>query len=240
MISFTDIHCHILPGLDDGAQTMEETMAVLKEAKRQGVRRMIVTPHYHPGRFQVTAEQIRETLAEVQREAVRRQIEIRLYPGQECFYYSELAERLNAGEVLTLAGSRYVLVEFDPRCPYSQLTMGLQELQQNGYAPILAHFERYECLWNAERLDKLKKRGILLQMNIDQLLEKNHLFRKNIWRSICADGFVDYLGSDCHGTQFRPLQLEKSLEWIEENISPPLKRRILTSNIRAILAEKKK
>ena len=88
MISFTDIHCHILPGLDDGAQTMEETMAVLKEAKRQGVTRMIVTPHYHPVRYQVTAQQVQETLEEVQREAARRQIEIKLYPGQECFYYS--------------------------------------------------------------------------------------------------------------------------------------------------------
>ena len=235
MISFTDIHCHILPGLDDGAQTMEETMAVLKEAKRQGVTRMIVTPHYHPVRYQVTAQQVQETLEEVQREAARRQIEIKLYPGQECFYYSELTEQLNAGRVLTLAGSRFVLVEFDPRCPYSQLTMGLQELQQNGYLPILAHFERYECLWDTERLDKLKKRGILLQMNMDPLLRDDHMFRKNIWRSILLDGYVDYLGSDCHGIHFRPLQLEKSMRWIEENVTSRLQRRILRANIRAIL-----
>lgn len=235
MISFTDIHCHILPGLDDGARTMEETMAVLEEAKRQGISRMIVTPHYHPGRYQVTAEQIHETLAEVQKEAARRQLGIRLYPGQECYYYSELTEQLNAGKVLTMAGSRFVLVEFEPGCPYSQLTMGLQELQQNGYTPILAHFERYRCLRDTGRLEELKKRGIFLQMNMDQLLENDHLFRKNIWRQIITDGFVDYLGSDCHGTHFRPLQLEKSIEWIEKNISPPMQRRILKSNVRNIL-----
>ena len=72
-------------------------------------------------------------------------------------------------------------------------------------------------------------------MNMDQLLENDHLFRKNIWRQIITDGFVDYLGSDCHGTHFRPLQLEKSIEWIEKNISPPMQRRILKSNVRNIL-----
>lgn len=235
MIPFTDIHSHILPGVDDGAETMEETMAVLKEAKRQGISRMIVTPHYHPGRYQVTAEQIHETLAEVQKEAARRQIDIKLYPGQECYYYSELVEQLDAGNALTLAGSRYVLVEFSVNCAYSKLTSGLLELQQNGYIPIVAHFERYECLWNDERLADLKQRGILLQMNMDRLLKNDHLFSKNIWKSRLLDGIVDYLGSDCHGTHFRPLKLEKSMAWIEKNVSSTMQRRILQSNIRNIL-----
>ena len=75
--------------------------------------------------------------------------------------------------MLTLARSLYVLVEFDPECPYLQLLQGLTELQQGGYYPVLAHFERYKCLRDIQRLYELKNRGIWLQMNFDTLLTRD-------------------------------------------------------------------
>jgi protein-tyrosine phosphatase len=206
-----DIHAHILPGVDDGAKTLEEALGTLMEAQRQGIESIIVTPHYHPGRYIVTPAQIREKLALLRSECKKRNIRVELYPGQECCYYSGLPEELLKGNVLTMAGSRYVLVEFEPDCLYSYLAGGLRELQSCGYQPILAHFERYQCLHEQKRLYDLKEQGVFLQMNFDTLLLGGTIFFRNPWRRVIEDGLVDYLGSDCHGTHFRPLQVQKAL-----------------------------
>lgn len=229
------MHCHILPGLDDGCQSMDETIQTLREAERQQIRQIIVTPHYYPGRYMVPASQIKKTLDEVRRKCERYGIDITLYPGQECFYYSGLTELLDSGSVLTLAGSRYVLVEFLPDCPYSYLISGLKNLRQNGYIPILAHFERYRCLQKDGRLESLKEQGFLLQMNFDTLLQKDGWFRRNPWRAVAKSGMVDFLGSDCHGTDFRPLRASEVYEWLGINLDNRLRQRILSDNIQKIL-----
>lgn len=113
-----DIHSHILPGVDDGAKTMEETMETLQEALRQNVRKIIVTPHFHPGRYMADGHKVREVLGRVREECQHRRINVELYPGQECYYYSGLAEQLKKGNALTMAGSSCVLVEFEPDTPF--------------------------------------------------------------------------------------------------------------------------
>lgn len=239
MPGITDMHCHILPGLDDGAQTIEETIMVLLEAERQQINRMIVTPHYHPGRYMANAAEILDTLKKVKIRAKEAGVKIELYPGQECYYYSGLAEQLEKGNVLTLAGSRYVLVEFEPDCPFALMNYGLQELQNRGYSPIVAHFERYGCLTGEEHLTILKQRGIRLQMNFDMLLEKDGIFHKNPWRRKMKLGIVDYLGSDCHGKDFRPMQVGEACSWINRFIDVEERERILRSNIRDILSKQR-
>lgn len=215
-----DIHSHILPGVDDGAKTLEEALGTLMEAQRQGIEKIIVTPHYHPGRYIVTPAQIREKLALLSAECRTRNICVELYPGQECFYHSGMSDALLNGKALTMAGSRYVLVEFEPDCLYSYMASGLRELQSCGYRPILAHFERYRCLREWERLDELKERGTLLQMNFDTLLLGGSVFHRNPWKKAIENGLVDYLGSDCHGTHFRPLETAKAVRRLTSWIDP--------------------
>lgn len=222
-----DIHAHILPGVDDGAGTLEESIETLLEAQRQNIQVIIATPHHHPGRYVVTPSRIYEQLELLREECRKREIDIRLYPGQECYYYSGLADQLLEGNVLTLAGSRYVLVEFEPDCIYSYMSGGLRELQSCGYRPVLAHFERYRCLRDRERLYELKERGILLQMNFDTLIPKGNIFCRNPWRQIAADGLVDCLGSDCHGMHFRPLQTGKAVSWLQTGVRQELLEELL-------------
>ncbi|MDO4338433.1 MAG: hypothetical protein Q4C91_10145 [Eubacteriales bacterium] len=235
MYGITDMHCHILPGLDDGAKTMEETMAVLVEAERQHIVRMIATPHFHPGRHSASGRQVLRTLNRVRRCADNLGISVELLPGQECFYYTGLVEELDKGNALTLAGSRYVLVEFDPDCIYSYLTRGLQELQDNGYMPILAHYERYYCLSGQDSLRRLKDKGILLQLNFDTLTRRRGPFHKNQWKADAREGLIDYFGSDCHGTEFRPLHITEACAWINRNLSGEQQERILNRNIQNII-----
>lgn len=230
-----DMHSHILPGIDDGAQNMEETMQALREAYQQGIRAVIATPHYYPERYEPDGERIRELCRQVKSQCRQENLDIRLYSGQECFYYSELADKLDQGEVLTLAGSRYVLTEFLPDSPYVQIQQGLNQLLQRGYYPVLAHFERYECLEKEERLWELKNRGVLLQMNFDTFIQKKHWFSKNLWGKLLQSGIVDLVGSDCHGMHFRPYHAGEGIRWMEKHVKPEIRHQILVRNIQKIL-----
>ena len=234
----TDMHCHVLPGVDDGPKTVADSIAVLREAKRQHVEAMIVTPHFHPGRYKVYASQIGDVLGSLREEAARKGLSVTLIPGQECYYYSELVRELNAGHVLTMAGSRYVLTEFDPEVIYSVLRNAVRDLVSNGYIPIIAHFERYRCLLGEnERLDQLRYDGAKLQLNFDRLLAKDGFFRRNPWRRLLLDGYVDYLGSDTHGMEFRPPHIDQALTWLLQADAAEASERILYSGIDALLAK---
>lgn len=232
-----DLHSHILPGLDDGAQDMEETMEALKSAYAQGVRTIITTPHHYPERYESSRQAILETLETVRAQCHRANLEIRLLPGQECYYYSELPDKLDAGEVLTLADSRYVLVEFSPDCPYTQLYQGVTRLQQRGYLPILAHFERYRCLEQDAHLQEIHDHGILLQMNYDTFLYRRHSLWKSRWQKLVQSGSVDLLGSDCHGTHFRPCHIQDGVQWLEKHVREEWLEQMLLANTEKILRD---
>ena len=230
-----DIHCHILPGVDDGSQTMTESLEAIDAAVSQGIRHFLVTPHFHPGRYMVYAETVRVTLGQLARACIESGRNVTFFPGQECYYFSGLKELLRNGEVLTLAGGRYVLLEFDPYVPFNYMKQGFRDLQSAGYRIVLAHFERYKCLREEGRLKELKQQDILLQMNYDMLLEKDGVFRKNIWRRYVQDGTVDLLGSDTHGTHFRPIHASEAFQWLESSVDRETINRILYRNVDRIL-----
>ena len=231
-MNIVDMHCHILPGVDDGPATMKETLATLREAENQGIEAMIVTPHFHPGRYVVTAEKALAALAKVKSEAENAGMEIDLYPGQECYYYSGLISELESENVLTMNSTRYVLVEFEPETQYSTITFAVRELRDNGYKPIIAHFERYRCLYQRkERLAELRKHGAKLQLNYDRLIEKGNFLHPNGWRKLLKDGYVDFLGSDTHGMKFRPLHVDRAMDWLELDVRAEIVEKIMDENI---------
>ena len=237
-MTIVDMHCHILPGVDDGPATMKESLAALKEAQRQGIGAMIVTPHFHPGRYVVKAATVQETLERVKTAAESEGLDIDLYPGQECYYYSGLIDELEAGNVLTMNGTNHVLVEFEPEAQYSSITFAIRELRDNGYRPIIAHYERYRCLYQRkDRLDELRSTGARLQLNFDRLLDKGNFIRPNIWRKLLKEGYVDFLGSDTHGIKFRPLHVEQAMDWLAIDVKQELWDKIMETNIRRLITD---
>ena len=235
MLEITDMHCHVLPGVDDGPADMEESMEVLREVAGQGVRTLIVTPHYHPGRYQVEGSRVLQTLEQVRAKVREENLPLRLLPGQECYFYSGLMKALESGEALTLAGSAYVLVEFSPEVLYPEIQYAVRSFELSPWRMILAHYERYRCLFGRkDRLEELRDQGVLLQLNFDRLLGKD-LFRRNPWRAHLLEGLVDYLGSDTHGMKFRPPHMAEAAAWMEKKVSRDLLTRVMEENIRKIL-----
>lgn len=225
------MHCHILPGVDDGPATMDESLRVIKESWRQGVRCMIATPHYHPGRYVVDSKQVLEKVQAVREACQKREIPIWILPGQECYWFSGLMDALHDGHALTLNRTSFVLVEFEPDVLYSILQHAVRSLKSNGFQPLIAHFERYGCLYGRQdRLEELRREGAFFQLNYDRLLDRDSLFHRNPWRRLFLQGYVDYLGSDTHGMEFRPPHIDRALEWIEEQVPEELCWEILVRN----------
>ncbi len=218
-MEFTDIHCHILPGMDDGARNEEESLALIRMAWEEGVTRFIATPHYSRQFRNDCPERIRDKCRQLEQKA-RETIagELEIYPGQEIFWEEEIPEKLDRGELLTLADSSYILVEYRPSVSYRTLFESLRTLRMAGYLPILAHAERYAAL-RKEGLCELRESGILIQMNYASI--GRSLFQKDErWcRKQLKEGYIDFLGTDMHNTNRRPPRIQEAMKWLASHLS---------------------
>lgn len=232
-----DIHTHILPGVDDGARTMEEACRMLEEAIAQGVIAVVATPH-GGGREGPTPGELRRLALQVQQEIARLHPKFRIFLGQELYFHEGLLEQLAADEVLTMAGTRYVLVEFNPAAPYSLLFRGIRALYNAGYQPILAHMERYRCLRQEENLLELLGSGCLFQMNYHGLAGSRWQREVRWRRSQVLEGRIHFLGTDMHRTDYRPPEIEEAFQWLEGHVEWKDRRMMAGGNAFQMLKEK--
>lgn len=230
-----DVHAHILPGLDDGAANMDESLAMLRIAASEGITDMIATPHFKSGRYNASPARIQEALARL-REAAREQgIPVRLYPGNEIFYFEGVEALLAEGKICTLNGSSYVLFEFYPYAPFSHLRNALNSVMRAGFQPVLAHAERYSCLLrDVENLDYLKSSGVLIQVNAAGVTGKS-FSEKRFFRRILDAQLVDFVGTDAHDTHHRAPLLAKCAGVLQRKYGSEYARQILGENAREIL-----
>ena len=236
MNGFTDLHSHILPALDDGAKNMDKTREMLQIAYEEGIREIIATPHFFASRKSASADQIRETIVRVEEEMEDWGFSIKLYPGNEIYYRSEVAELLEAGEILTLADSQYVLVEFDPMTEYSYLRDGILKLDSFGYIPILAHVERYECLFEKkERLQRVKDHGGLIQVNASSF--QGGLFDEMGKRAryIMKHELLDFVGTDAHSTGKRSPRMKETASYLYKKSGKKRAEEILLKNPQSVI-----
>ncbi|WP_117767501.1 CpsB/CapC family capsule biosynthesis tyrosine phosphatase [Blautia sp. OF03-15BH] len=202
----TDLHCHILPGVDDGSRDMDMTLKMLDMAYTQGVRRIIATPHYHMGYVQNEPEKLLKVLKEVQEKIKKKYPDLELLPGNEIFYSDGVVDLLKEGKILPLGGenSRYVLLEFSPHDTYSRIQEAVTKLMRAGYRPVIAHVERYQCLHKQKaRLEEFQEQGVLFQVNYNSI-------KKNKW--LFQQGFVDLLSTDCHNEEERAPKIQENLK----------------------------
>lgn len=236
MENFFDIHCHILPGIDDGSSTMDETMAMIETAYKDGIRSIVATPHFHPRRGHGTARKAMPRIEMVRNEAAGAYPDLKIYSGCEIYYCHDILEKVKSGEILTLNNSDYVLIEFSFTEELRKIKSGLNKFLLSGYNPILAHVERYdELVKNPETLDELTEAGVYLQINADSLLGKLGGARRRFVKKLLKDGMVSFIASDAHDCKKRAPLLSKAAAYVEKKYGRDTAERIFIENPKKVI-----
>lgn len=232
--SLIDIHAHILPGIDDGARNIEESIEMAAMAVSQGIKTIIATPHYYR---RGNRKDYRKIYEETKRQIQKAIPELSLFLGQELYYHEELEDRLLSGQALTLSGTRYVLVEFDTRISYSQMSRAVRSLAGFGYIPVLAHIERYECLREEGALSKLHRLGAMFQMNYESLTGRWYEADIRWCRKQIKEKNIHFLGTDMHRKDYRPPEIKKAIAWLERHTDAAYAAEITRKNAMDILKD---
>ncbi len=237
-MDIVDIHTHILPEVDDGPETPEESLELLRMLNAQGVKRAITTPHWgritrkNPGEIREAFEKVKEAL---QKDAS----EIELHLGFEVFLDLETIQAIEREpRGFSLAGGDYILVEFPFEFFYPNWEILLKRIRETGLTPVVAHPERYFPVMNEPfLLKRMKQEGALLQVNAESLLGHNGGGAKKIAFSCIKDGLCDMVASDAHGVRFRPPYIEKAFKMIMENFGRATAERLFLKTPAMVLGE---
>ena len=234
-----DMHCHVLPAVDDGSQNMEQTIEMLRIASEEGISAMIVTPHYKDGRHNASVQTILSRIAQVQEEVVRQGIFVDLYPGHEIFYFHGVEDMLDKGHILTLNNTDRVLIEFSPSSDYTYIRNALDGIRASGYVPIIAHIERYECmLRDMTRVKELKNMDIEVQVNVSSAAGKlGSRVQKYIYEML-KGRYVDYMGTDAHDTENRIPEFQECYRKLEKKFDSDYINAVFYENALAIINAK--
>lgn len=239
MEKYIDIHSHILPGVDDGARNIAESIAMLKTAQREGAGAIILTPHQKPEQKCVSVSGIRKRIRILQEEMKRQRIEIALFEGSELMFCHELREQLRKKEVCTLAGSRYILVEFFAAENWQYIRSGLYDLLCDGYFPIVAHLERYrEVVSDRKRIQELIDMGCYIQINAESVIGNAGLRMKKMTAEFLREEVVHFVATDAHRESGkRSVQLKKCSAYLVKKYGKEYADRLLWKNAGYILRD---
>lgn len=197
-----DIHSHLLPGLDDGAQSMVDSLELLQRFEALGYRKVITTPHIMSDFYRNTPEGIRQKLEEVRRAAREENIRIEIEAAAEYYLDEVFFEQLDRPEELLTFGNKYILFETGFINQPAILLEALFKMQSQGLKPVFAHPERYAYLQgNYSLAVDLAERGALLQINLNSLCGYYSSMAKKTAEKLIDDGLVSFVGSDMHNTK---------------------------------------
>lgn len=209
-----DIHCHILFGVDDGSDSLEESRVMLAEEKKQGVHHIILTPHYRRGIFGYPIDRIHDHFNELK--VFAKILDLKLYLGCEYDVDSDMIIHIKGGRVHTLGDSEYVLVEYSRDTDYSFIMRTCDEMVRRGYFPVIAHVERYRVFQDDPmRLGDLRNMGCMVQVNADAMLGIDPGSYKTAARAILKANLADIVASDCHGRKERACHMKKAYDYVK-------------------------
>jgi protein-tyrosine phosphatase len=207
-----DTHLHILPGIDDGPETIEEAVALAKALVQEGISAAIATPHYNDVFPRRSAAEIQERVDSLQQVLDHQGVPIRLFRGHEALIKPGMVEDIHTGRLATLNGSRYLLLELWNSSWLPETERVLFELRANGIIPILAHPERYSAFQKETTLlTTLLQQGTLLQITASSLTGKQGRTAQRTAEKLLKQGVVHCIASDAHGMHKRAPHMQESL-----------------------------
>jgi len=193
-----DIHSHLIPGIDDGSQSMEESLTLLHGLETLGYEKVITTPHIMSDSYRNTAKGITAGLHKLRREARREGIKIDIDAGAEYYLDDAFYKELQKPDVMHIAGE-YILFESSYFAKPMQMEEMIFAIGAAGYTPLLAHPERYRYIKDPDKeYKRLKDLGVLFQINLNSFGGHYGKSAKMLANYLNSAGMIDFLGSDTH------------------------------------------
>jgi protein-tyrosine phosphatase len=193
-----DMHSHLLPNIDDGSQSMDETIGMILKFKELGYRKLIITPHIMSDYYKNTPEIILGKLEEVKAEIKRLGIEIQLEAAAEYYFDEGLMKNIKSKNLLTF-GDNFVLFEYPFIYEPANTESLIFEFKSRSFKPVLAHFERYPYYHkNKEKASELRDKGVFIQLNINSIFGHYGPDVQKKAHFLIDNQLVDFVSSDCH------------------------------------------
>ncbi|MBD8069408.1 tyrosine-protein phosphatase [Bacillus sp. PS06] len=213
-----DIHCHILPGVDDGAKDLNESLAMAKMAVEEGITSIIATPHHNSGKYETNKEQILQDVADLNRALDQHHIPLTILPGQEPRIYGEMLEGYHTGQLLSLNNTgKYIFVELPSNHVPRYTEKLLFDIQLQGLTPIIVHPERNsEIMENPALLYNLVKKGACTQVTAASLTGHFGKKIKKFSYQLIESNLTHFVASDAHNVTSRCFKMSEALELIEK------------------------
>ena len=236
MNQFVDIHCHILPGVDDGSQSPEETKAMLEKAWDEGIQIMVATPHYHKQRGKNDIDLIKKQVLLTRKLAKEVHPKMQICLGMEIYYGEDVPELLKTGKAVSIRKSRYILVEFSPGDDFQYILNAVRKLQMSGHTVIIAHIERYNCLReDISNVEYLREMGAYLQVNAGSITGSYGRSVKKFLREVLKAHLVQLVGTDAHGPEKRSPKMQEAYKEVVKRCGEEYADQIFGQNAKKVL-----
>ncbi|MBO0961032.1 tyrosine protein phosphatase [Neobacillus sp. MM2021_6] len=210
-----DIHCHILPGIDDGAKNVEDSLIMAKEAVKEGIHTIIATPHLN-SQYDNRMPSILTKVDELNRSLQEANISMRILPGQEPRIFGEILADLESGDIQTLNDSQYLFIEFPSSHVPRYTEKLLFDIQVKGLTPIIVHPERNaELIERPETLYKLVEKGALTQVTASSLCGYFGKKIKNYSMQLIEANQTHFIASDAHNVVNRTFKMDEAFSLVE-------------------------
>lgn len=212
-----DLHSHLLYGIDDGSKSLEESLAIIKQASKEGITDIMLTPHYiKNSEYNCCNKDKKELFDKLVEEVEKEKIDINLYLGNEVFITEDFISLMRQREIMTLNNSKYLLLEFSLTNMLYNAKKIIYDLVVAGCVPIIAHPERYRIFQrHPEHLEEYLRMGVLLQGNYKSLFGRYGRDAKKSLKLFLQNGWITFLGSDAHHDKdFEIKKLKRKLKTI--------------------------
>lgn len=226
-----DIHTHILPGVDDGSKSFDESMEILKKEYGAGVRTIYATSHYRLGMFEPKLETVKERYKILCESAKKSFPNLKIILGCEFHACENMVSILDDELRPTLGNSGCVLVEFSSIHNYDYIRNKCYELLVGNYTPIIAHIERYPALFNHfDLIEELIGMGAYTQMNANTILGKDGFKYKMFAKKMMKNDLVHFIASDVHNTRERTTHIGECIEYVTNKMGQSYADKIFCYN----------
>ncbi len=232
-----DIHCHILPAIDDGPEKIEESIAMAGIAAADGIRTIVASPHFSYGEKPGLGE-IETAVSELRRRLEEAGVPVGLVRGADVRLTYELLEGIDKGDLPAINGSRYFLLELPEIIP-PNLDNFLHSARLSGYVPIITHPERnYSFLSSPRKVDGLKDAGVLIQITAMSITGEFGMKIRGLSEALLKKGCVDFVATDAHGVEGRKPVLSKAYRLVSHLLGEKETARIFLENPAAVLEDR--